>query len=169
MFRLHWGPSWYQTKLCTWHLRLLSSIQVKVLWYSDAWYSSTGHLNLTSKSLFREESGNRLTSIWIPSYDLFIEFEEPNKKWPLSESTQAFECRNTIPATTRCVFWPVYIQWGTEIFEWSKRGWVANDLDFLMGFEIRKPDHLKSWHMAAILSKTIWNPNKNFWILNGWD
>ena len=163
MFRLHWGPSWYQTKLCTWHLWLLSSIQVKVLWYSDAWYSSTGHLNLTSKSLFREESGNRLTSIWIPSYDLFVGFEEPNKTWPLSESTQAFESRNTIPSL--CILTSVYSAGAWNLWMVKKRlgcKWS----EFSNGI----------WNLEArpleILTygrHFVWNPNKNFWILNGWD
>ena len=42
------------------------------------------------------------------------------------------------------------VQWGSEIqprlyFEWLKRGWVANGLDFKW--------HLKSGQMAAISSK----------------
>ena len=36
-----------------------------------------------------------------------------------------------------------------------------------MESEIHKPNHLKSRKMAAILSKTIWNPNKNVQDLNG--
>ena len=31
-----------------------------------------------------------------------------------------------------------------------------------MGPEIRKPNHMKSGQMATILSKTLWNPDKNF-------
>ena len=38
---------------------------------------------------------------------------------------------------------------------------------FQMGSKIRKPDHLRSRQMAANLSRTIWNPNKNVQILNG--
>ena len=38
---------------------------------------------------------------------------------------------------------------------------------FLMESEIRKPNHLKSGQIAAILSKTNWNPDKNLCILNG--
>ena len=40
---------------------------------------------------------------------------------------------------------------------------------FWMASELQKPNHLKSGQMAVILSKTIWNPDKNVWILNGWD
>ena len=36
-----------------------------------------------------------------------------------------------------------------------------------MGSKIRKPKHLKSRQMGAILLKTIWNPEKNVRILNG--
>ena len=38
-----------------------------------------------------------------------------------------------------------------------------------MGSEIRKLNYLKSGHMAASLSKPIWNPYKNVRILNGRD
>ena len=43
-----------------------------------------------------------------------------------------------------------------------------------MGFEIGKPNHLKSGQMAAILSKTIWNRTETtrFWMVRfwkGWD
>ena len=40
---------------------------------------------------------------------------------------------------------------------------------FWMASELQKPNHLKSGQMAVILSKTIWNPDKNVWILNGCD
>ena len=40
---------------------------------------------------------------------------------------------------------------------------------FWMGSEIWKPNHLKSRQMAAILSKTIWNLDKNIRIWNGPD
>ena len=45
---------------------------------------------------------------------------------------------------------------------------------FWMGSEILKPSYLKSRQMAAILSQTIWNPDKMsrfrmVWFSNGWD
>ena len=41
--------------------------------------------------------------------------------------------------------------------------------EFRMGSEIWKPNHLKSGQMAAILSKTIGNSDKNVQISNGLD
>ena len=38
-----------------------------------------------------------------------------------------------------------------------------------MESEIRKPDHIKSGQMDAILSKTICNLDNSEQILNGWD
>ena len=38
----------------------------------------------------------------------------------------------------------------------------------LMGSEIRKPNNFKFGQMAAILSKTICNPDKNVRLSNGW-
>ena len=40
---------------------------------------------------------------------------------------------------------------------------------FWMGSEIRKLNHLKSGQMANILSKTIWNLDRNVQFLNGWE
>ena len=41
------------------------------------------------------------------------------------------------------------VQWGSEIqtsmdFEWGKRCLFANDVDFEIGSQIRKPDHLNT-------------------------
>ena len=36
-----------------------------------------------------------------------------------------------------------------------------------MRSEIQKPNHLKSGQVAVIFSRTIWNRDKNVWILNG--
>ena len=63
--------------------------------------------------------------------------------------------------------WQLYIQWRSEIqtsldFDWSKRGWVVNSPDFVWDLKYRQ--------ITAILSKkNIWNLDKKFWILNGWD
>ena len=40
----------------------------------------------------------------------------------------------------------------------KRLGWKWSE--FWMGSEIQKPNHLISWQMAAILSKTIWNLDK---------
>ena len=41
------------------------------------------------------------------------------------------------------------------------------EVGFWMGSEIWKPNPLKSGQMAAIMSKTFWNLDKNVRILNG--
>ena len=66
----------------------------------------------------------------------------------------------------------ILIQWRSEIrtsldFVWSKRGWVEIGLD-LHGIWNPEAQHLKSRQMVNILSKTIWNPDKNVPFSNGW-
>ena len=53
----------------------------------------------------------------------------------------------------------IILQWRSKIWtsldsEWSKRGWVANDLDLEI-HQILKPNHLKYRQIATIISKTI--------------
>ena len=48
-----------------------------------------------------------------------------------------------------------------------KKGLVCKWSGFRMWSEIRKPNHLKSGQMVAILLKTIWNLSKNVQIFNG--
>ena len=50
-----------------------------------------------------------------------------------------------------------------------KNRMVCKWYGFQKGSKIQKPDHLKSGQMVAIVSKTIWNPDKDVQILNGWD
>ena len=62
---------------------------------------------------------------------------------------------------------------GFEIWTCPSRTWMVEKRSvwkwyrFQIGSENRKPDHLKSRQMAAILSKTVWSLDKNAWILNG--
>ena len=66
-------------------------------------------------------------------------------KFILFISCQTFNCK---------------IQWGSDVcisldFEWSKRGWIANCLNFKWDLKTGSP--------------TFWNLDKNIRILNGWD
>ena len=54
-----------------------------------------------------------------------------------------------------------------SIFQMVKKRLVCKWLKFWIASEIWKPDHLKSGEMAAILLKTIWNPDNNIKILKG--
>ena len=56
--------------------------------------------------------------------------------------------------------------WLVWILNGKKRDWFCKWSGFLMGSEIWKPNYLKSGQMATISSKTIWDPDKNVWLLN---
>ena len=66
------------------------------------------------------------------------------------------------------------VQWGSDIhpvgldFEWLKRGWFANGSDLNEIWNLGAQP-LKSRLVAAVWSKTVWNPDINFRILNGRD
>ena len=60
-----------------------------------------------------------------------------------------------------------YLKRGSSEFQMVKKGLVCKWSGFWTVSEIQKPDHLKSRQMAAILSKTISNLDKNVLISNG--
>ena len=64
-------------------------------------------------------------------------------------------------------------QWGSEIrtslnIEWAKEVGLQMDL-ISNGIWNLEAQPFESWQIAAILSKNIWNLDKNFRILNGRD
>ena len=66
--------------------------------------------------------------------------------------------------------------WNLDLsrFRMVEKKLVCKWSGFWMGSKIRKPDQLNLEKMAAIVSKTMWNPEKmsRFWMVwcpNGWD
>ena len=78
----------------------------------------------------------------------------PVDRCPLPSYVYALGSKYTTWLTDKSGFWIVEIRLG---YNWS---------GFWKGSEIQKPNHLKSGQMDAILSKTIWNPDKNVRISN---
>ena len=86
----------------------------------------------------------------------------------LSSPSRVLKVQSEIPETKKWYVAVSLIQWGSEILtsldsEWSKRGWVANGLDFCnleaQPLVIRKNgSHLVENHLKS---------GKNVWISNG--
>ena len=145
---------------------VLKWLVFKCFWYSNGWYSDLHFTFYFFVQVDPSKSKRKFSSFFK---SLVIELDK-----------DLYGPDNHLVTTTSFVYlflsllttegiWNVTI-WNSETFEiwtfsrldfkWSKT-LVCIWSGFQLGFEIQKPNHLKSGQMAAILWKNIWNPDIN--------